>query len=445
MRDSTNWASLMLVLLLLWPCYNLVLAIFTWWRPRPAAISDHNGNSVPFWIVVPALNEERVVAATVRAALALEEPRTPVRVLVVDDGSDDRTPEVLATIDDPRLYVLRREPPNARKGKGEALNAAYTFIRDTARREGIFDRLIVGVIDGDGRGVSGMLGEVASYFADPAVGGVQSRVRIHNRDRLLAFLQDLEFSCIANASQILRDSVGSAELGGNGQFVRLRSLATLGDAPWSSCLVEDLELGLRMHLAGHRIRYASKATITQQGLVDVSRMVRQRARWAQGNLQCLRYVPKLIGTPTVSSLALLEFLYYLLAPWLIAPVSLLVLGLAALTAAGLATGYDFDGFVATGPSGPLSIAIWLAALIFPGVVWGLVHRIQNADEPLGRTLLVGLAYGFLVIGIAATWRALGRHLTGRNSWAKTERLVEEDDKDVGNEGNAVSCAESSVT
>jgi cellulose synthase/poly-beta-1,6-N-acetylglucosamine synthase-like glycosyltransferase len=430
----------MLVLLLLWPTFNLVLAVFTWWRPRPVEAADPIGQTFPFWIVVPALNEERVVAATVRAALALEEPRTPVRVLVVDDGSDDNTPGVLAAIDDPRLFVLRREPPNARKGKGEALNAAYAFIRDAALKEGIFDQCIVGVIDGDGRGVYGMLGEVARYFADPAVGGVQSRVRIHNRDRLLAFLQDLEFSCIANASQILRDTVGSAELGGNGQFVRLSSLAVLGDAPWSSCLVEDLELGLRLHLAGHRIRYASRATITQQGLVDVKRMVRQRTRWAQGNLQCLRYVPRLIATPTVSSMALLEFLYYLLAPWLIAPVSLLVLGLAGLTAAGLATGQNFHGFVASGPSGPASIGIWLAALTFPGVVWALVHKVKNGDEPLIRTLLVGLAYpGFLVIGIAATWRALGRHLTGRNSWAKTERLVEKE------EGDSVPCVESSVT
>jgi hypothetical protein len=117
-----------------------------------------------------------------------------------------------------------------------------------------------------------------------------------------------------------------------------------------------------------------------------------------------------------------------------------VLGLAGLTAAGLATGQNFHGFVASGPSGPASIGIWLAALTFPGVVWALVHKVKNGDEPLIRTLLVGLAYpGFLVIGIAATWRALGRHLTGRNSWAKTERLVEKE------EGDSVPCVESSVT
>ena len=44
---------------------------------------------------------------------------------MVDDGSDDGTPDVLAAIDHAGLTVLRRDFPNARKGKGEALNAAF--------------------------------------------------------------------------------------------------------------------------------------------------------------------------------------------------------------------------------------------------------------------------------------------------------------------------------
>jgi hypothetical protein len=39
--------------------------------------------------------------------------------------------------------------------------------------------------------------------------------------------------------------------------------------------------------------------------------------------------------------------------------------------------------------------------------------------------VAGLAYPwFLVLGLVSTWRAIGRHVTRRNSWAKTERLVE---------------------
>src|SRR4051812_44679749 len=102
------------------------------------AIANGDGTPEHFWIIVPALNEEVVVGNTVAAALGLSGPGgTLARVMVVDDGSDDRTPEVLAGIDHPRLQVLRRELPEARQGKGEALNAAYRAILARTRAEGV--------------------------------------------------------------------------------------------------------------------------------------------------------------------------------------------------------------------------------------------------------------------------------------------------------------------
>src|SRR5262249_53745387 len=150
---------------------------------------------------------------------------TQTRVLVVDDGSDDGTPDVIAAITDPNLHVLRRVLPNARKGKGEALNAAAQYIREITAAEGVDPTLVAGgVIDGDGRGSPNMLVEVSWAFREAEVGATQSRVRIHNRDNLLAAMQDMEFACIANASQLMRNALGTVGLGGNGQFARLSAL-----------------------------------------------------------------------------------------------------------------------------------------------------------------------------------------------------------------------------
>ncbi|HEY7271238.1 MAG TPA: glycosyltransferase [Actinoplanes sp.] len=389
------------------------------------AVTD--GTPEHFWIIVPALNEERVVGNTVAAALTLGGyGGTLTRVLVVDDGSDDRTPEVLAAIDHPRLYVLRRELPEARKGKGEALNAAYRAILEQTRAEGTDPaKVVIGIVDGDGQGSRNILLEVSRMMRDPRVGAVQVQVRIRNRDRLLGAVQDLEFGAIVNACQSLRDSIDTVGLGGNGQFTRLSALAKLGNSPWSACLVEDLELGLRMHLDGVGIRYTSRAAVTQQGLVDVRRLTRQRTRWAQGNVQCARYLRALITSSRISKTALLEVLHYLISPWLNAAVTVVLAGMVAIAAGALLAGHPMP-YLASWDAMAESGELWVAITVFPGVVWALVHRHQIGDETLPRLLVAALAYpAFLLLGLVATYRAIVRQARGRQAWAKTERLTEE--------------------
>jgi len=414
---------LMLALLLSWPLLALGLALLAAGaRGVPAPRPGERRN---YWIVIPALNEAKVIANTVRAALALHSDEAPVRVLVVDDGSDDETPGVLDGLRYERLYLLRRDHPYARQGKGEALNAAFRAIREQAVAAGELDSTIVGVFDGDGRTsrTDAISAVVDRYFGDPQVGAVQCRVRIANRRRLLGLLQDIEFSCVADANQCFRDLVDSVGLGGNGQFVRLRELDAFGDAPWSSCLVEDLELGLRLHLAGVRVRYTGAGVIEQQGVVNLRRLLRQRARWAQGNLQCARYLRRLLLSRRVGSLGLLDYLAYLVSPWLTVPISMVFLGIVGVVVGGLLTGSSVGGLIATGAAVPVALAIWGAAILFPGVMWGLWHRWTIGDEPYRRCLLAGVCYPFfLLLGVFATWRGLGRHLVGRDSWAKTERL-----------------------
>jgi 1,2-diacylglycerol 3-beta-glucosyltransferase len=207
--SNSSWTIVAVgyAIMLAWPVSTLALISF-----GLRYVASHRQHPLPgqpgpypehFWIIVPALNEELVVGNTVNAALSLGGPGdTPTRVLVVDDGSDDRTPEVLAGIDHPRLHVLRRELPEARQGKGEALNAAYRFISELIAAEGVAgENVVIGTIDGDGQGSANLLLEVARMMKDPRVGAVQVRVRIRNRHKILGAVQDLEFGAIVNACQ----------------------------------------------------------------------------------------------------------------------------------------------------------------------------------------------------------------------------------------------------
>ena len=428
-----------LALLIAWPLYNLTLVMMATRAQSADRRSRRNDAATPtgnepetFWIVIPCLNEERVVGRTAAAALALSGPTgTTSYVLVIDDASDDGTAAVLSAIEHPNLHVLRRTLPEARRGKGEALNAGYRFIRECSRLHGNDPRRVaIGVIDGDGRGSPNMLTEVSRTMRDPSVGAAQCRVRIHNRDRVLGAVQDLEFGSIANASQVLRNGLGTVGLGGNGQFTRLSSLIELGETPWSKCLVEDLELGLRLHLGGERIRYISAARVTQQGVVDVRRLLRQRTRWAQGNLQCVSYVPRLIASRRIGNLALMEMLYYLLAPWMNAIGTIGIVAVWGDAMWRLTPGHGEPFLVHTWPELATVVSIWIAALLAPPLLWAVVHHAQLRDERLGRLLLAAVAYpGFLMLGLISTWRAVLRQVTGRSAWAKTERLAEELDEE----------------
>ncbi|AEV89032.1 N-acetyl-glucosamine transferase [Actinoplanes sp. SE50] len=436
MSASDGWliAVAGYAILLAWPLSTVILVWFAvryvgTHRARVVnqALASGDGRPEHFWIIVPALNEEAVVANTVTAALGLRGPaRTLARVLVVDDGSDDRTPEVLAAIDHPRLHVMRRELPEARQGKGEALNAAYRFIARIAEQEGVpAERVVLGIIDGDGQGSDNILVEVGRLMGNTRVGAVQVQVRIRNRNKLLGAVQDLEFGAIVDACQNLRNSLDTVGLGGNGQFSRLSTLLSLGDTPWSSCLVEDMELGLRMHLKGVSIRYTSRASVTQQAVVDIKRLTRQRTRWAQGNIQCARYLGSLFASGNIARTALVEILHYLVSPWANAVVAMLLTLTGTAGALGLLIGHPvpiLPSWFALGES----LGIWAVVTTFPGLVWVLVHRVKRGDEELPRMLLAALAYpAFLLLGLTATYRALGRQLTGKQAWAKTERLVEE--------------------
>jgi cellulose synthase/poly-beta-1,6-N-acetylglucosamine synthase-like glycosyltransferase len=429
--DSWHVVIVGYAIMLAWPVLTLGLVSFAVRyvasHRHAATPSDTDGTPERFWIIVPALNEGVVVGNTVAAALTLGgSGGTLARVLVVDDGSDDSTPDVLAAMNHPRLHVLRRDLPEARKGKGEALNAAYRAISKQSAAEGIDPaRVVVGIIDGDGQGSRNILLEVSRMMRDSRVGAVQVQVRIRNRTKLLGAVQDLEFGAIVSACQSLRDTIGTVGLGGNGQFTRLSALQTLGDTPWSGCLVEDLELGLRLHLDGVGIRYTSRAAITQQAVVDVRRLTRQRTRWAQGNLQCARYLRRLVSSRQIKVTALLEVLHYLISPWLNALVTVFLAGLVMVAAGGLLIGHPVS-YLHSWHDMADSAEVWFAITLLPGFIWALVHRHQLRDETLVRLLTAACAYpAFLLLGLVATYRAIVRQSRGQQTWTKTERLAEE--------------------
>ncbi|NAZ88093.1 glycosyltransferase, partial [Kineococcus indalonis] len=156
-----------------------------------------------FVVLVPCLNEGVVIDRTL--SRLRESAPGNVAVLVVDDGSTDGTEGLVlahAALDE-RVHLMSRRLPEARKGKGEALNAAYRHVCGSTITGGRDPHdVVVVVLDADGRPAPGMFDEAARYFADPRCGAVQVGVRMYNvGESLLARMQDLEFVAFTEVYQ----------------------------------------------------------------------------------------------------------------------------------------------------------------------------------------------------------------------------------------------------
>jgi cellulose synthase/poly-beta-1,6-N-acetylglucosamine synthase-like glycosyltransferase len=402
-------AFLVIVAMLFWTTLLYVKAQ----RARThAPEAPQDGADAFTWLfLVPALNEAVTIRDSVARLLAL--PVAHRHIVVIDDGSDDGTSEALADIDAPDLHVLRREPPEARRGKAAALNFAY---RADLLGEVDRSRVIVVVVDADGRLRPDAPRFVAPHFAeDERLGGVQTLVRIYNRHRLLTWLQDVEFSVYGFLYQAGRTPWGTAGMGGNGQFNRLSALDAVADheGPWRDRLTEDQDLGLRLLGAGWDGRQELRAAIDQQGLPGLRRLFRQRTRWSQGNLQAMGLIG-VVWRAHVPLIARLDLLSYLLMPlWqTIVGASLIVALVLAVT-----------GVTPLWADTEWWQIVFFYLLGFGGVMLGCIARgAGNGVRGVVTGIVIAHVYAFY------TWllwpvlvRATARQLTDRRGWAKTER------------------------
>ncbi|WP_237564085.1 glycosyltransferase family 2 protein [Actinomyces sp. 432] len=375
---------------------------------------DADVRALQIVVLMPCLNEESVIGPSVSRLLT--DPSPELSVLVIDDGSDDATSEIVRALDDPRVALLRRDPPDARQGKGEALNQAVTVVRERYR-ELDPEQVIVGVVDADGHLDPSAWQILRDAFATRDIGAVQLGVRISNRSAsLLARMQDIEFVTFTAIYQQGRRRLGSVGMGGNAQFVRLSALDALGTKPWTRSLTEDFDLGIRLNGTRWVNEYRGEAAVHQEGVTSLRRLVRQRTRWFQGNLQAralLGFVAR-----ELRGRARADTLWQVLSPYLLLAGSLLPASfLLMLVLFGMNLAWGVPQSWAWAPSAYL--------LAFgPSYLYALVYWRRVRQEGTGPLRCIAWCHVFVVYGLLSGiygWRALARELVGRSGWAKTAR------------------------
>jgi cellulose synthase/poly-beta-1,6-N-acetylglucosamine synthase-like glycosyltransferase/peptidoglycan/xylan/chitin deacetylase (PgdA/CDA1 family) len=245
-----------------------ILAIIEKIRPDHAVLPDP---PPAVTVLIPAHNEETVIVQTVTSVLLSD--LTDIHVIVVDDGSTDRTLELLHENFGSNDCVQIIHQVN--RGKAAALSHALL----EAKTE------IVVTIDADTEIESDAIRKLIRHFSDPRVGAVAGNVKVGNRSRWLTRWQALEYITSQNMEKRAFDLLNCITVvpGALGAW-RRQAIESAGGIT-ADTVAEDADLTIAIRRLGWRVTYDEEAIAWTEAPEKPGQLIRQRFRWTFGTLQ----------------------------------------------------------------------------------------------------------------------------------------------------------------
>src|SRR5579883_2762691 len=228
-------------------------------------------------LLIPAYNEEKVIERTVRSALDSDYPN--LHVIVIDDGSKDRTLEVARRAfaqEEAEGRVLILTKPNA--GKAEALNYGLEHLTD--------EEIFVG-IDADTIIAADAVSHLVPHFLDPKVGAIAGNAKVGNRVNLWTRWQALEYITSQNFERRALNTMGAVSVvpGAIGAW-RVSAVRETGGFHVDT-VAEDADLTMALLRRGYRVEYEDQALAYTEAPTSANGLMRQRFRWSFGILQAI--------------------------------------------------------------------------------------------------------------------------------------------------------------
>lgn len=362
-------------------------------------------------VLIPAHNEEMVIARTVDAMSRLIYPKDRLEIIVVNDCSKDKTGKILAEkcVKYPQLKVVTLEPPAGAKGKSNALNHGL--------KESKGEYIVVYDADNtpERRAV---LYLVQAILKDEKLGAVVGKFRTRNKEASLLTrfinVETLSFQWLLQAGRC--HFFGITTIPGTNFIVRRSLLESMNG--WNvNALTEDTELTIRIYDSGYRIFWLPHAVTWEQEPETLRVWIKQRTRWAQGNMWIIgQYVFKLF---TLKDLRISVDIIYFTFTYFVFFVSIIISDVIFIL--------GLMGLVKLTVVGPFSI-IWLLAyalFIAETYISLSLERGEGNGKNLALTALMYFTYSQLWIFLVfrASYLLVKRKIKRDSSfhWYKTER------------------------
>src|SRR5712664_2312853 len=275
-------------------------------------------------VLIPAHNEESVIVQTITSVLLSD--LQDLRIIVVNDGSMDKTGELLDAnfSHEPRVHIIHQ----ANRGKAAALSHAMSLA----------DTEIVVTIDADTEIESDAIRNLIRHFSDPQVGAVAGNVKVGNRSRWLTRWQALEYITSQNMEKRAFDLLNCITVvpGALGAW-RKKAIEAAGGIT-SDTVAEDADLTIAIRRLGWHVDYEEEAIAWTEAPETPAVLIRQRFRWTFGTLQSFWKHSDTLFRPKYGTLGLVAlpniFVFQLLLPLVSPIIDLLFLG--SVVAWGLA-------------------------------------------------------------------------------------------------------------
>lgn len=239
-----------------------------------ALTASDKASPAPFVsIIIAAYNEEKVIARTVQSLLAADYEN--FEIIVVDDGSPDRTSAVVSEqfSDESRVRLFTK----TNGGKAAALN----FGLQHAQGE------IIVALDADTIFPARTISELAARFQHQEVGAVAGNAKVGNRINLVTRWQALEYITAQNLDRRAFALLNGITVVPGAVGAWRRDLLERAGGFASDTLAEDQDLTLKVRKLGYRIEYAENAIGWTEAPDTVRGLAQQRFRWSYGTLQCM--------------------------------------------------------------------------------------------------------------------------------------------------------------
>lgn len=258
--------------LLFMALYFEVFFLVTYFELREKE-GKHNLVSEPkIWpsvsVIVPVWNEEATILKTIFSILKLNYPKEKLKIYIVDDGSTDKTWNVIQRFKrNKQVSLLRKE----NGGKHVALNYALKFV----------DTDLVGCLDADSYVHPEALRRIVAKFEDKDTMAVTPSVKIFNPKGTLGLIQKAEYIFGIFLRRIFSYLGAVYVTPGPFSIFRKSVFDTIGGYKHAHN-TEDMEIAMRMQKNRMKIGNAHNAFIYTVAPTTLRALFKQRLRWAYG-------------------------------------------------------------------------------------------------------------------------------------------------------------------